>query len=101
SLALLALLAWIAAERSGTTLAMFAWIVLGFFLSIAAYALGVVRMGIFDLHGRYLLGAYLTVLVVAWSGAARLAAVLSPALRRWLPARAAGALLRVHARARC
>jgi hypothetical protein len=54
----------------------------GFLLSAGTYGYGMVRLAMFsaDLHGRYLLGLYLCALVVAWSGAARVAAALP---ERW------------------
>jgi hypothetical protein len=44
----------------------------GFVLSAAVYALSIVRATPADLHGRYLLGLYVSLLVIAWSALARM-----------------------------
>jgi hypothetical protein len=71
-LALVALLVWVALTASGRALVWLSCAALGFVLSVAAYAFSVLRVTPADLHGRYLLGLYLSVLVIAWSAVPRL-----------------------------
>jgi len=92
--ALIALAVWTAVTASERTLVALACVALGFVVSVATYAFSLVRfVGIADLHGRYLLGLYLSVLVVAWSGAARLAAALPARGRQVMTAAAAAGIL--------
>jgi hypothetical protein len=71
-LALVALFVWVARRGSGRALVWLACAAAGFVLSVAAYAFSVLRITPADLHGRYLLGLYLSVLVIAWSSLPRL-----------------------------
>jgi hypothetical protein len=92
--ALIALAVWTAVTASERTLVALACVALGFVVSVAAYAFSLVRfIGVADLHGRYLVGLYLSVLVVAWSGAARLAAALPPRGRQAMTAVAVAGIL--------
>lgn len=71
-IALIALLMWIASARASRALVLIAFIAMGFAASVAAYAYSVIRATPADLHGRYLIGLYLALLVVAWIGPERL-----------------------------
>jgi hypothetical protein len=86
-MALIGLLVQIARARASRTLAWICCAILGYAATLAAYALSVIRLTPADLHGRYLLGLYLCMLLIAWSGVARLdgsnrriTAALPPAL---------------------
>jgi len=70
-LALVLLLAWIARAGSARALVWVGFAAAGFALSSAAYGLTIIKTMPADLHGRYLLGLYLCVLVICWSGVAR------------------------------
>ena len=74
ALALVLLLVWIARAGSARALAWVGFVLAGFVASSAAYGLSIIRAMPADLHGRYLLGLYLCLLVVCWSGVARVAA---------------------------
>jgi len=63
--------------------------------SMAAYALSVVSVTPADLHGRYLIGLYLSMLVIAWSAVPRLA-VLRPNRVGFFRASVAAACVIVH-----
>jgi hypothetical protein len=94
---LIGLLAWTGMAASGRTLVALTCVALGFVASVAAYAYSVVHIiGVADLHGRYLVGLYLTVLVVAWTGAARLVPMLTPRWRHGVAVAAAAGILATH-----
>jgi hypothetical protein len=98
-LALAALLVWVGRRRSGRALVWLACALAGYVLSVAAYAasLSSVRWDVHgsNLHGRYLLGLYLSVLVIAWSVLARIS--LGPGTRRCVMAGAGLGCIVVHA----
>jgi len=68
----------------------------GFALSSAAYGLTIIKAMPADLHGRYLLGLYLCVLVVAWSSVPSFVNDNSPARRGWILGGLGAASLGVH-----
>jgi hypothetical protein len=70
-LSLVMLLVWVARTASSRLLVWLMCAGAGFVLSAAAYAFIIVRATPADLHGRYLLGLYVCVLVIAWSSVAR------------------------------
>jgi hypothetical protein len=70
--ALAALLWWIGRTGSGRALFWVGCALAGYALSVATYAASA-RIMFGDLHGRYLLGIYLSGLVIAWSVVARAA----------------------------
>ena len=70
--ALVLLLVWIGRTGSGRVLVWLGFAAGGFVLSAAVYALSIVRATPADLHGRYLLGLYISFLVIAWSALARM-----------------------------
>jgi hypothetical protein len=94
--ALVLLLAWIARTGSGRALVWLLCAVAGFALSAAAYGLTIIKAMPADLHGRYLLGLYLCVLVIAWSAAARIANDSSPRRLAWIAAIIGASSLGVH-----
>ena len=86
-IALVSLLVQIAHARASRALVWICCAILGYAATLAAYAMSVIRLTPADLHGRYLLGLYLCMLLIAWSSVARLdgsnrriAAALPPAL---------------------
>jgi hypothetical protein len=94
---LIGLVAWTGMAASGRTLVALACVALGFVASVAAYAYGLVHViGLADLHGRYLLGLYLTVLVVAWTGAAHLVPTFAPRWRQATAVVAAAGILAIQ-----
>jgi hypothetical protein len=96
-LALVGLLVWMARATSGRAFVWLACGFSGFVLSIAAYAFSVLRITPADLHGRYLVGLYLSVLVIAWSGVARAAESASIRRSRVIMATAVSCCLTAHA----
>ncbi len=62
---------WIARTGSYRTLVWLLCVLCAYALTLITYAISVVRVTPADLHGRYLLGLYLCVLLVAWSSPAR------------------------------
>lgn len=72
-LAAVALLLWIARTGAVRTAVAIALAAAGATASLAAYALSVILLTPADLHGRYVLGLYLCVLLLAWSGVPRAA----------------------------
>jgi hypothetical protein len=70
--ALVLLLVWVARTASGRTLVWLACAATGLGLSVATYALSVLRALPADIHGRYLLGLYIALLVIAWSALSRM-----------------------------
>ena len=79
--ALVTLLALVRRERDARATALLILGFCGFAASIAAYAISVVTVTPADVHGRYLLGAYLSVLLVCWSPLGQL-----PVRWTWAPA---------------
>jgi hypothetical protein len=71
-LALIVLLLWIARTRSVRAGVWLTFALAGYALSFAAYALSIIRFIPADLHGRYLLGLYLCLLLICWSGLPRI-----------------------------
>lgn len=71
-LALVALLLWIARTGAGRAAVWLALVLLGYAASLAAYALTVATVTPADLHGRYLVGLYICLLLVCWSSLARI-----------------------------
>lgn len=85
-LALVALLLWIATTGATRAAVWVALVLLGYAASLAAYAFVVASVTPADLHGRYLLGLYVWLLLICWSSLGRV--VDSQAwLRRapWIP----------------
>jgi hypothetical protein len=70
--ALVLLLVWVARTASGRTLVWLACAAGGLALTAATYALSILRATPADIHGRYLLGLYIALLVIAWSALARM-----------------------------
>jgi len=70
--AFVCLLLWVARTRATRVLVWICCTTLGYVAAFAAYALSVIRLTPADLHGRYLLGLYLCILLIAWSGVTRL-----------------------------
>jgi hypothetical protein len=71
-LALILLLVWIARTRAVRAGVWLACALSGYVLSFAAYALSIIRVIPADLHGRYLLGLYLCLLLIGWNAVPRI-----------------------------
>jgi len=70
--AFVCLLLWVVRTRATRVLVWIYCTILGYAATFAAYAFSVIRLTPADLHGRYLLGLYLCMLLIVWSGVARL-----------------------------
>jgi len=95
-LMLVLLLAWAASARAARVLVWLAFAAVGFVASAAAYALSVHRTTLSDLHGRYLLGLYLSALLVCWTGLGRATASAPPSRRALLAAALIACAIAVH-----
>lgn len=71
-IAFICLLIWVARTRATRTLVWIVCAIVGYAATFATYALSVIRLTPADLHGRYLVGLYLCLLLIVWSGVARL-----------------------------
>ena len=95
-LAFIGLLLWVARTRATRILVWICCAILGYAATFATYALSVIRLTPADLHGRYLLGLYICMLLIAWSGLPRLASS-NRRMFRAVPAAVALACVAIHA----
>jgi hypothetical protein len=71
-IAFICLLVQVGRTRASRTLVWICCAIVGYAATLAAYALSVIRLTPADLHGRYLLGLYLCIVLIAWSSLAQL-----------------------------